>query len=402
MLFLLMFFLIKEIFNEISIKFTKNLIFENLLEINLFLSEKNFFIPIDINYDFFSLNENFNKISFSYEKFVISKCKKNFSKIQTKNLKINNLIINNFSFFSFNNNNNNFECNFQGFVGFSKNKNQTNFLHQISKKTNEKKIFSLKLISEILGEIKIGNHENEILTNKNKIISIDSNDKKWAGNLQGIFFGEILNNNSNVFFIDANEKNYFQINENFIIETIQNLIISNKKIFNVIKEKLFKNYIKKKQCKIKEKNNFKGIFCNKKIIENKNFIINLIINNSIIKLNKNFLFEKHSNSEFLFIIVESKLIKNFTLGNKILDLFNIIFDQENNKIHFISKEKDKNSIERIRIINEYNSNLNKEFSNYFEISLFIILFSNIFGIIFLLITQFHQKISISSKLKIKY
>lgn len=89
-----MFFLIKEIFNEISIKFTKNLIFENLLEINLFLSEKNFFIPIDINYDFFSLNENFNKISFSYEKFVISKCKKNFSKIQTKNLKINNLIIN--------------------------------------------------------------------------------------------------------------------------------------------------------------------------------------------------------------------------------------------------------------------------------------------------------------------
>lgn len=397
-IFLLMIF-IKNFYCEIIIKFQKNLIFENLLEINLNLDEKNYFIAIDVNSDVFILNENFTKFSFFYEKFVISKCEKNFLNFETKKLKINNLIINNFSFFSFNNNNK-IECNFQGFIGFSKNKNQTNFLHQIS---NEKKIFSLKLISEILGEIKIGNHENEILSNKNKIISIDSNDKKWAGNLQGIFFGEInLKNDSNVFFIDANENNYFQINENFIIETIQNLIISNKKIFNVIKEKLFKNYIKKNQCKIKEKNNFKGIFCNKKIIENKNFIINLIINNSIIKLNKNFLFEKHSNSEFLFIIVESKIIKNFTLGNKILNLFNIIFDQENNKIHLISNEKNKNRIERIRIINEYNSNLNKNYSNNFEFSLFIILFSNIFGIIFLLISNFRQKISISSKLKINF
>ena len=420
---LITFLIIKKIFSNeekfsYSIKFQKNMIYQNLLEINIKLQDKNYFIPIDISTDIFWINNNFSEISYpNYENFIIPECKNiNFSSIQQQNLKINNdLIINNFSFISFINNNNNKECNFQGFIGLSKKilNSKTNFLEQISQKKSIKKIFSLRLISEMIGEIKIGDHENELLENKNKIISIDAIDfeKKWAGNLQGIFFGKInnLNNdNSNVFYIEANNINFLQINENFVFESIQNLIISNKNFFdNFIKEKIFKKFIKKKQCKIIEKNNFKGIFCNKKIIDNlKNdeFIINLIINNSILKLNKNFLFEKYSNSEFLFIIVQSKIIKNWTIGNKILTLFNIIFDQEKNKIFLISKDNTINSIDRIRIIGEYNSNLDKDYSKlvYYEISLSIILITNIFGIIFLLITQFRQKILISSKLKVKY
>ena len=399
-----------------SIKFQKNMIYQNLLEINIKLNDKNFFVAIDLSSDIFWINNNFSQISYpNYENIIISQCEKiNFSSIQEQNLKFNNdLIINNFSFVSFNNNNNNKECNFQGFIGMSHKilNKKINFLEQISQKKSVKKIFSLRFISDLIGEIKIGEHENDLLENKNKIVSFDAIDfdKKWAGNLQGIFFGKInnlKNDNFNVFYIENNNNNFFQINENFAFESIQNLIISNKNFFdNFIKEKIFRKFIKKKQCKIIEKNNFKGILCNKKIVDNlknEEFIINLIINNSILKLNKNFLFEKYSNSEFLFIIVQSKIIKNWTIGNKILTLFTIIFDQEKDKIFLISK--DKNSIERIRIIGEYNSNLDKDYSKliYFEFSLLIILISNIFGIIFLLITQFRQKILISSKLKVKY
>ena len=64
-IFLLMIF-IKIFYCEIIIKFQKNLIFENLLEINLNLDEKNYFIAIDVNSDVFILNENFTNFSFFF------------------------------------------------------------------------------------------------------------------------------------------------------------------------------------------------------------------------------------------------------------------------------------------------------------------------------------------------
>ena len=242
---------------NILIKFQKNMIYQNLLEINIKLNDKNFFVAIDLSSDIFWINNNFSQISYpNYENIIISQCEKiNFSSIQEQNLKFKNyLIINNFSFISFNNNNNNKECNFQGFIGMSHKilNKKINFLEQISQKKSVKKIFSLRFISDLIGEIKIGEHENDLLENKNKIVSFDvvDFDKKWAGNLQGIFFGKInnlKNDNFNVFYIENNNNNFFQINKNLTFESIQNLIISNKNFFdNFIKEKIFRKFIKKK------------------------------------------------------------------------------------------------------------------------------------------------------------
>lgn len=246
----------------------------------------------------------------------------------------------------------------------------------------------------------IGNHNEETSYNSKKIIDCDLVDigTKWACNLNGIVIGDLKeeekSENGKVYYLEAKSKNYRKIDEPFVFETIQKYFIMPKSYVEFFKKKIFNAL--GNSCKFIEdkERNLNGFFCKSSALENFPKV-NFIINNYVLTLEKEQLFEEVGEDQFLFTIVQSDLITRWTFGNLIIKKYKIIFDSSFGKLRFLNFHQET---EKIRIIGDYHPAEDTNFSEVtsYEISFGIILCSSIIGIVLLLISLFKQKVFIET------
>ena len=347
------------------------------LSASLYLNEKEYNLPIDINSDRTWININQNNVN--NNNIIIEECNlSNIDKKRKKNIPISffdkNILLEEIAFEEISNNFDNNCITKNGVIGLSKKseKKILNLLTQLNKVYSIKKYFSIFNADLVDSEY------------------------KWAFNLQGIYFGEInydYKNNEEYFVINVLNNNFKKLNTLIQINSLQKYIIVYYYYFNFIYEQIFKD-----KCTMKKNDNFFGIYCNRNNIDALPDYLSFMINDKLLPVKTEFLFIKDNTSEeYLFAIVYSDnvwnsgcIVGNFFFnegGNK------LIFDVENNQVHFLSDK----IIENIKIKEDYSIDEkqiilnNYSFSKY-DAVLCVILFLNIFGIFILLGSLYKEKI----------
>ena len=402
--------LISNIFSDIDIKnLNENSLLRFSLKSNLYLSSSLFIndqeynIPIDISSDrtwinIKSTSNNHNK------ELVIEECPIYELNFKTKkNSQISffdrSLVLDDIYYEEVANNLNNLTCDTKnGIIGLSpkSEKKVLNLLTQLNKSYLLKKCFSI-----YKNELIIGNFEEELKQNKHIEINIlDSFQNKWVINLQGVYFGEIdasyINNNQNEFKINVLNNNYKNVNINCEFNSLQRMIIVEYFLMDSIHTNIFRN-----KCNLRrnEEEKFEGIYCDKNVYE-KLPDLSFMINNKLLHVSKNKLFikDRHNPDEFLFLIAFSDIIwekGTCLVGSYFFNELDIktIFDAENNKIYLLSND----IIENAKIVDDYSVDdkqiiLNNNSFSIYDFILSLILISNFFGIIILLISLYKEKI----------
>ena len=365
--------------------------------ISIYIKDKEYNLPIDINSDRTWINNyqnnEENKNSILEECHIIDVDKK-----RKKNIPISffdkSLILEEIAYEEINNNFDNNKCNTKnGVISLSK-KSEKKILNLL---TQLNKVYSLKKSFTIFNnELIMGNFDNEIKQKKYISAELLDSQYKWVFNLQGIYFGEINNNNfkDDYFVINILNNNYKKLNALFEFNSLQRYIIVYYFYFNFIKEKIFKNKCITRKNEIE---NFEGIYCDINTIE-KLPNLGLMIEDKLlsIPIKKLFIKDNTSSNEYLFGIVFSEIVWDSCIigslffneiGNK------VIFDAENNQIHFLSDQ----IIEKVKIVDDCSIDEkqillnNYNFSKY-DIILCIILILNFIGIFILLGSLYKEKI----------
>ena len=366
------------------------------LSASLYLNEKEYNLPIDINSDRTWININQNNVN--NNNIIIEECNlSNIDKKRKKNIPISffdkNILLEEIAFEEISNNFDNNCITKNGVIGLSKKseKKILNLLTQLNKVYSIKKYFSI-----FNNELIIGNFDEELKQNKYISADLVDSEYKWAFNLQGIYFGEInydYKNNEEYFVINVLNNNYKKLNTLIQINSLQKYIIVYYYYFNFIYEQIFKD-----KCTMKKNDNFFGIYCNRNNIDALPDYLSFMINDKLLPVKTEFLFIKDNTSEeYLFAVVYSDnvwnsgcIVGNFFFnegGNK------LIFDVENNQVHFLSDK----IIENIKIKEDYSIDEkqiilnNYSFSKY-DAVLCVILFLNFFGIFILLGSLYKEKI----------
>ena len=366
------------------------------LSASLYLNEKEYNLPIDINSDRTWININQNNVN--NNNIIIEECNlSNIDKKRKKNIPISffdkNILLEEIAFEEISNNFDNNCITKNGVIGLSKKseKKILNLLTQLNKVYSIRKYFSI-----FNNELIIGNFDEELKQNKYISADLVDSEYKWAFNLQGIYFGEInydYKNNEEYFVINVLNNNFKKLNTLIQINSLQKYIIVYYYYFNFIYEQIFKD-----KCTMKKNDNFFGIYCNRNNIDALPDYLSFMINDKLLPVKTEFLFIKDNTSEeYLFAIVYSDnvwnsgcIVGNFFFnegGNK------LIFDAENNQVHFLSDK----IIENIKIKEDYSIDEkqiilnNYSFSKY-DAVLCVILFLNFFGIFILLGSLYKEKI----------
>lgn len=368
------------------------------LSSTIYINNKEYNLPLDISSDRTWINKNNDILNKNKNKIVLTECYLYFIKDikRKKNIPISffdqELIIDEIAYDELNNEFNDTSCYTKyGIIGLGKKSEKKiyNLLTQLNK------IYSLKKYFTIYNnELIIGNFDNSLKQNKYIYTELVDSDYKWAFNLQGIYYGEINKKNfkDDYFIINKMNKNYFKLNNIFEINSLQKYIIVNFFLFNYIKENIFKN-----KCTIKRDDieNFEGIYCDKKTIDNL-YDINFIINDKLLIIPKNSLFVQISSDEYMFIIIFAEMIwgRDMLIGSLFYnELGNkIILDGENNRVYFLSD----NIVEKIKIVDEYSIDEKQILNNYsftkYDFVLCTVLILNFFGIFILLAAFYKEKI----------
>lgn len=360
---------------------------DNNLEASIFVKDTEYKLQIDISADRTWINSN-NIDNKNKNNLLINECKIN--NIEEKKI-IKNTDI---SFFDEDltlekiiieklTKDNKLNCdNINGVIGLSKKSEskKLNLLTMLNDNYSLKKFFSV-----YNSNLVIGNFDNQL--NNQNILSSDLLDigYQWTFNLQGIFIGDLKDKKNNIITIETKNENFKYLNLPMSFHTLQKLIIVNKNIINFFKDKLLS------KCTFMQNSNenFEGFYCNKNIISSLP-IINFIINDQILSISPSKLFVDLNENESLFIIVYSNIINENegTIGSLIFNNndVQIIFDAENNKIHFVSKS----FVNKIKIIDEFSVNDNSKFSRYDYVLIFVLII-NIFGVILLFTSLYKEK-----------
>ena len=366
------------------------------LTASLYLNEKEYNLPIDINSDRTWINNNKNSIN--NNNIIIEECNLgDIDRKRKKNIPISffdkNILFEEIAFEEISHNFDNNCITKNGVIGLSKKseKKILNLLTQLNKIYSIKKYFSI-----FNNELIIGNFDDEL--KQNKYISADLVDSgyKWAFNLQGLYLAEInydYKNNEEYFVINVLNNNYKKLNTLIQINSLQKYIIVYYYYFSFIYEQIFKD-----KCTIKKNENFFGIYCNKNIIDKLPDYLSFMINDKLLPVRiKSLFIQDGTSNEYLFAVVYSDdvwnsgcILGNFFYnegGNK------LIFDVENNQVHFLSYK----IIENTKIIDDYSIDEkqiilnNYSFSKY-DVVLCVILFLNFCGIFILLGSLYKEKV----------
>ena len=366
------------------------------LTASLYLNEKEYNLPIDINSDRTWINNNKNSIN--NNNIIIEECNLgDIDRKRKKNIPISffdkNILFEEIAFEEISHNFDNNCITKNGVIGLSKKseKKILNLLTQLNKIYSIKKYFSI-----FNNELIIGNFDDEL--KQNKYISADLVDSgyKWAFNLQGLYLAEInydYKNNEEYFVINVLNNNYKKLNTLIQINSLQKFIIVYYYYFSFIYEQIFKD-----KCTIKKNENFFGIYCNKNIIDKLPDYLSFMINDKLLPVKiKSLFIQDGTSNEYLFAVVYSDdvwssgcILGNFFYnegGNK------LIFDVENNQVHFLSDK----IIENTKIIDDYSIDEkqiilnNYSFSKY-DVVLCVILFLNFCGIFILLGSLYKEKV----------
>jgi len=366
---------------------------------NIYINEKEYNLPIDINSDRTWINKYNNIDNKNIDKIFLEECKLFEIDIKRKkNIPISffdkDILLDEIAYEEINYNFNNNSCETKnGVIGLSKKSEKKifNLLTQLNKVYSLKKSFSI-----FNNELIIGNFNNSLTQNKYISTPLIDSEYGWAFNLQGIYFGEIDKNNykDDYFIINKMNSNYIKSNTVFAFDSLQKYIIVDYYFFDFIYENIFK-----RKCNIKRNDveGFEGIYCDKNTIEKMPLQLSFMISDKLLHLPLNNLFIKISDDEYLFIIIYTDYVwgKLNTIGNLFYnELGNkIIFDAESNHIYFMSDQ----IIEKVKIIDEYSIDekqiiLNNYTFSKYDAILCIVLILNFFGIFMLLGSIYKEKI----------
>ena len=370
------------------------------LSISLFINDKEYNLPIDINADRTWINTNDNTNNKIDKNIILEECEIPDKDIKRKkNIPISffdkDIKIDEIAYEEINNDFNLDTCNTKnGIIGLS-NKSEKkilNLLTQINKVYSIKKSFSI-----FNNQLILGNFDDELKQNKHVCVNLLDAQNKWGFNLQGIYYGEIDKSNyqDDYFLINKMNNNYRKINAVFSFNSLQRFIIVDYYYFEFINNNIFKN-----KCNIKtdDQEKFTGIYCDKKTIETLPDLSFLIDDKMLpVPINKLFIQDKNSLDEYLFAIVFSEIVwdNGYMIGNLFYNElgYKVIFDAESNHIYFLSDK----IIEKVKIIDEYSIDERQNILNNYSFSIYdyilsIILILNFLGIIMLLGSLYKEKI----------
>ena len=298
---------IKNINENSQLKFPLN---QNIyLSASLYLNEKEYNLPIDINSDRTWINSNQNNIN--NNNIIIEECNlSDIDKKRKKNIPISffnkNILLEEIAFEEISNNFENNCITKNGVIGLSKKseKKILNLLTQLNKVFSIKKYFSI-----FNNELIIGNFDDELKQNKYISADLVDSEYKWAFNLQGIYFGEInydYKKNEEYFVINVLNNNYKKLNTLIQINSLQKYIIVYYYYFNFIYEQIFKD-----KCTMRKNDNFFGIYCNRNNIDALPEYLSFMINDKLLPVKIESLFIKDTTSEeYLFAVVYSDGVWN--------------------------------------------------------------------------------------------
>lgn len=369
----------------------------NFLEMTLFFDKTPLNAAIDISSDFSWKRNDNNKTVITDNVFIQKECKVNGESKKTVLGFAKNILFMDFLYYE--STPQELTCNQEAGFGLARkySKKQFSLIDQMHNQ-GLSRMFGLFINDRdtLNGKLLIGELYSDLISYTDKKIDAQSLDlgTKWGVNLQGIFIGNFegieKGNNNKVLYINSNDKRLKVLNTPITIETTQYLIITTSVFFGYLDSKIFKKYRNDKICKYVENiesNHFNGYYCKKEVLDSFPDI-SLVINNSLLPLTSKYLFEPIDEDTLLFTIVTSDLIKRWTIGNSLLKHCNLIFDYENNLVRFLSD----NSINSIKIIGKIHlDDDNKKNISSYDISFGVIIVTNSIGIIFLLIALFLQK-----------
>ena len=372
----------------------------NFLELTLFFDQTPIKTSIDISSDFSWKRNDNGKTVITDTIFVQKECIVNGEIKKTELGFAKNILFMDFLYYE--STPQEVTCNQEAVFGLARkySKKQFSLLDQMHNQ-GLSRMFGLfiKDRDTLSGRLLIGDLYSDLISFTEKKIDAQALDlgTKWGVNLQGIFIGDFegigKGNNNKVLYINSNDKRLKVLNSPTTIETTQYLIITTSIFLGYLDSKIFKRYRNDKICKYVENiesNHLNGYYCKKEVLDSFPDI-SLIINNSLLPLTTKYLFEQIDEETLLFTIVTSDLIKRWTFGNSLLKHCHLIFDYENNLVRFLSD----NSINSIKIIGKIQlDDDNKKNISSYDISFGVIIVTNSMGIILLLIALFLQKMYI--------
>jgi hypothetical protein len=364
---------------------------------SLYINDKELILPLDISSDRTWINKNDNILNKNNNKKILKECYLYDVDIKRKkNVPMSffdkDLLLEEIAYDEINYEFNDTSCYTKyGIIGLGKKSEKKiyNLLTQLNK------VYSLKRNFLIYNnELIIGNFDKELKENKYISTELVDTENKWAFNLQGIYYGEISKNNFKDDYFIINKMNDYYKKLNIVLEfnSLQKYIIVDFFYFNFIKESIFNN-----KCSIKRDDleDFEGIYCDKKTVDNL-YDISFMINDKLLTIPKNSMFVKISSNEYLFIIVFAEIVwgRDMMIGSMFYnELGNkVILDGENNRVYFLSE----NIIEKVKIVDEYSIDekqiLNNNSFTKYDFVLCGILILNFLGILMLLGALYKEKV----------
>lgn len=323
----------------------------NLISVPIHISNTTFLVPIDINSNITWLRKN-SSLSLPESYMIWLQCKvpdTSIKTIESGNVSFSKTFkLKNFTYVLIKEEDTN--CQHNSSLGLARKFDNKAF--SLAEKFNKMGVtssFSLSLINpvEFMGDLRFGNFNDEIADAENQAFSCDliPNDSKWSCFLRGIFVGEfsndtIINTDSETnvitYQIDANDKHYREINNSLTIDTLQQFIFVDQSYMNFLLDKLFKHYINIGTCVYQQRSsrNFFGFYCSDEVlITFPSF--HFLFKDTLLTLESKYLFKKITTHSYMFTMVYSNILENWTFGTLLLLKYKMIFNSEKEKITFI-------------------------------------------------------------------
>ena len=389
-----------------SIKISNTPIYTNFIMIDTKVDDYNIKMPIDISADSIWLKKTSDDTSVEeLNKYITKMCKPtlpNKPKKGTLILSDCNLQLDDAPYIELNSSD--FICGYRSTFGLAKKFQNADYsILRIIRRSGVRNTFSIRLkktvpyYKELEGELRIGNHENELNDNTGNRIECDLIDlgTRWATMIQAMIYGDISteeqSSKGKVYYIESKSKQFKKVDAPMSIETLQKYFIAPKLYFKYFTDKIFNTYIKEGTCSVRENKEMSAFYCSDKVFETFPKI-HFVINNYLLTFEGKDLFELVDN-EYMFIIVQSTSISQWTFGNILFTKFAVVFSEDVKTLNFISE----NNVEKIRIIGNYDPKDETEGVTRYEISFGVIFIINIIGIVMLLISLFRQKVFIETE-----